>query len=130
MVKIIYFFFIISLICLKILVKHIGLNESNNIISNLLSNFLLIKRFFILGTISSIIMIIYYILSLYLFLMFSKENFSIPNYYPKFILNWLKFIHKISKATNKNLFIELYLRLKLVYLFLLVLVLLTLFVLN
>ena len=118
---------IISIIFLNYIYKYTGLNEGNNIKSILLSNLVLVKLFFILGSISSSIMIGYYILNIYFFIMFSREKINRNIYLPQFILDWLKFIQKISKYENKGLYIEFYFRLILVYIFIL---LLTLFTLN
>lgn len=110
----------IGTICITYTLKYFGFYSEGkfNLISNLLSNPLaikLIKIYFILGSISSIIMICYYILNLYLFIMFSKGKISMPIHLPQFILNWLKFIQEVSQFEEKGVFIDVYFRNILVY---------------
>lgn len=118
---------IISIICINFIIKYTGINQSNNNIFIVLPYLVYIKLFFIFGSISSFILIWYYIFSLYLFIMFSKEKLSIPIYLPLFILDWLKSIQEISKSELKGLYIEFYLRLILIYILVLVLVLFILY---
>lgn len=120
--------FIISFICLNFMSRNTGVQSTGDIIESILLYRVLVKLFFILGSISSFILIAYYAITIYLFILFSKNKISVPIYYPQFILDWLKSIQHMSKyAAMRGLYIEFYFRLILVYLFIL---LLTLFILS
>ena len=94
-----------------------------------ISKLKLVKLFFFLGSISSFILICYYIINIYLYIMFSQEKLNIFIYLPSFILGWVKNIQEISKEENKSFYIEFYLRLIFVYMFILFLCLYILYLL-
>ncbi|YP_001504353.1 orf322 (mitochondrion) [Pleurotus ostreatus] len=116
----------ISLYFLNYLYKNLESNENNILSSYFLNYIIYVKIFFIFGLISSLFMILYYICTIYLFIMFSKKKISKPIYLPEFILNWIDEIHKMSFIKNKGFFIEFYFRLIMVYLFIFVLTFYTL----
>ena len=47
--------------------------------------------------------------------MFSKGKISMPIHLPEFILDWLRFIQKISQHENKGVFIDVYFRNIIIY---------------
>ena len=108
---------IFSIIFVKYIYKYTGLSSSTVLI--VISKLKLVKLFFFLGSISSFILICYYIISIYLYIMFSQEKLNIFIYLPSFILGWVKNIQEISKEENKSFYIEFYLRLIFVYMFIL-----------
>ena len=98
-----------------------------NINSILLNNIIFMKLFFVLGSISSFIISLFYIINIFLFIKFSQNKNTVPagakplvqdrlNYLPQFIKVWVKFIEKMSKYEDKGYFIEFYLRLIILYL--------------
>jgi hypothetical protein len=89
----------------------------------LFNNIIFMKLFFVLGSISSFIIILYYILNIFLFIKFSNNKNPVSaevqdrlNYLPQFIKDWVKLIEKMSKYEEKGYFIEFYLRLIVLYL--------------
>ena len=93
------------------------------ITSMLLNNIIFMKLFFVLGSISSFITILYYILNIFLFIKFSNNKNPVTaevqdrlNYLPQFIKDWVKLIEKMSKYEEKGYFIEFYLRMIVLYL--------------
>lgn len=85
------FIIIFSLICFDYLTESSG---TKNIILN---NIIYVKIFFMIGTFTSFMVICYYILTIYLYIMFSEKKLKIPTYLPLFILEWLNFIKELSK---------------------------------
>ena len=118
---------IFSIIFVKYIFIYTGLSSSTVLM--VISKLKLVKLFFFLGSISSFILICYYIINIYLYIMFSQEKLNISIYLPSFILGWVKNIQEISKEENKSFYIEFYLRLIFVYMFILFLCLYILYLL-
>jgi hypothetical protein len=95
----------------------LGITEVKNV--NLFTNLIYVKWFLILGILGSIFVLIENILSLFLFIMFSKYNWKKPIHLPIFILNLIDPLYEISKESNKGYFISLFLKEILLYLFIL-----------
>ena len=112
----------ICTVCVSYILKYyvfIGnSDDSFNIISKILSYPLvvkLIKIYFVFSSIASFLLICYYTLCLCLYVMFSKGKISMPIHLPEFILDWLRFIQKISQHENKGVFIDVYFRNIIIY---------------
>lgn len=89
-----------------------------NFIGILLANpfyYKLLKIYFIFGSILILFVIIYYMLTIYFFIQFSKGKISMPIYLPQFILSWLTGIQKLSKIPAKSTIIDYYLRFIIIY---------------
>ena len=121
-------------VIINILLVYLGykplFGREDSIVSSLLSNYTFLKWYFSFTIVFSILMIFYYLISLILFIMFSKNKFTISEYLPISIINWLKSIEEISKLNNKGYFIEYYLRLMLLYVFLVFLFLFTIYLMS
>lgn len=93
----------------------------NGINSILLNNSIYVKLFFVLGSISSFSMILYYILSIFLFIKFSQDKNPVEeqkplSHLPQFIQDWIKLLKKMSKYEDNGYFIQFYLRLIILFL--------------
>ena len=86
----------------------------------LFTNLTYIKWFLILSICGTTFVIIENILSLFLFIMFSKYNWNKPVHLPQFLLNWIEPLYKLSQENNKGYLISLFLREIILYLILLV----------
>ena len=121
-------------VIINILLVYLGykplFGREDSIVSSLLSNYTFLKWYFSFTIVFSILMIFYSIISLILFIMFSKNKLTISEYLPISIINWLKSIEEISKLNNKGYFIEYYLRLVLIYVFLVFLFLFTIYLMS
>ena len=73
------------------------------------------KFIYIIGNIHNIYCIMKFSLTIYFFILFSKDKMEMPVYLPAVTLNWLNYIKNESKNQDKGKFIELYMRLILVY---------------
>ena len=76
-----------------------------------------VKLFFIIGIILNLIVAAYYLLSIYMFIMFSKNKMAIPVYMPTVIINRLKFFQELSTEKDKSLVIDFYMKLILIYIY-------------
>ena len=121
--------FIAILFIINFILNLLDFNENNIINSIFFSNLNFIFWFFFLGSIFCLIMIFYYIFSLTLYILFSKNKIRMPIHFPQSILNWMQFIYKISQVQNekKGIFIEFYFRLILIYIFVFCLCIFTLY---
>ena len=79
-----------------------------------------VKWFFILGICISTFALVESLLSLFLFIMFSKYNWNKPVHLPQFILNWVEDLYELRQLKNKGPIISLILRDIIIYLILLV----------
>ena len=75
----------------------------------------LMKFIFIIGNILNIYCIIKFSLTIYFFILFSKDKIEMPTHLPTVTLNWLEYIRIASKTENKGEFIEIHIRYILVY---------------
>ena len=119
--------FIISLLFFVLIGYFYDSIERNH--SLFIYNIIYIRWFLYFGIFTSSIMILYYILYLYLYIMFSKGKINLPIYLPLFILNWLESIKNLSQIPNKGHMISLFLTFLLTYLFILLFTLAILFLL-
>src|SRR6267154_1967485 len=109
---------IISFISLNYFLKDHGLvfgGGSFNIYL-ILNNLIFVKLFLGIGSISSVIIVFYYLFNIYFYIVFSFNKIKIPSYLPQFILDWLNFIEKMSQIKDEGLYIKFYIRLIIVYL--------------
>lgn len=76
-----------------------------------------VKWFFILGTISSIMMIAYYVVTLCLKYKVSKQETktTLSDFYPKSFIDWYKLNESIGQSKNRSIFIQIYYKLLLTY---------------
>ncbi len=80
---------------------------------NTVLSYLMLIKFKWIIIINLIVMggiILYNALSLMLLNLFTNNEINIPNYYPKFICNWLTNINLFSKSESKNHFSKIYKR--------------------
>ena len=109
----------------------LGLGNPYEVIDSVFKNYTnYVKLFFKIGAISCLFVIIYYIVTIFMFIMLSKEKIfatQVPIYLPQFILDWIKFLKRISTYPDKGIFIEFYLRLIFIYIFILIITLYVLY---
>lgn len=73
------------------------------------------KIIFIIGNIHNIYCIVKFSLTIYFFILFSKDKMKMPEHLPAVTLKWLDYLRIASKTEDKGQFIELYMRHILVY---------------
>lgn len=109
----------------------LGIGNPYEVIDSVFKNYTnYVKLFFKIGAISCLFVIIYYIVTIFMFIMLSKEKIfatQVPIYLPQFILDWIKFLKRISTYPDKGIFIEFYLRLIFIYIFILIITLYVLY---
>lgn len=109
----------------------LGIGNPYEVIDSVFKNYTnYVKLFFKIGAISCLFIIIYYIVTIFMFIMLSKEKIfatQVPIYLPQFILDWIKFLKRISSYPDKGIFIEFYLRLIFIYIFILIITLYVLY---
>ena len=91
-----------------------GTNDTVNI------NPTFVKWFFILGVCSSTTILVKNLLSLFLFIMFSKYNWNKPVHLPQYLLELIDDLYELRQEKNKGPIISLFLREIIIYLILLI----------
>ena len=67
---------------------------------------LILKWFYFISLIVLFIVIVYEVLDVIFFILFSKGKMKLPKHLPSFIYNWLNLIKTLSTIENKRNYIE------------------------
>lgn len=125
-----FIYFGISLYIFNLIQAKLNRSGDDAITSLILSNLVIFKWIVIIASILSIIQVLYNIICIYLYIMFSKNKINIPIHLPLSIINWLNFIKNISKSEDKGIFIELFFRQILIYIVVFLIFMFTLYLIS
>lgn len=110
--------------------KNVLITGSGIINSILMNNLIYLKIFFVIGSISSMMIIFYYLFNIYIYINYSNNKIKTPIYLPQFMINWVSLIERMSKYEDKGVFIKFYIKLILLYLIIFILCISILFKLS
>lgn len=77
-----------------------------------MNNLIYLKIFLVIGSISSIMIIFYYLFNIYIYINYSNNKIKTLIYLPQFMINWVSLIKRMSKYEDKKVFIQFYIKLK------------------
>ena len=108
------FLIFLSFVLIALVINYTGTNPIGMLLANPFF-YKLFKLYFIIGSILPLLAILYYSITIYFFIQFSKGKMSMPIYLPQFILNWLAEIKELSKISAKGIIIGYYFKLIIIY---------------